>query len=425
MPSKPQISHEDLYKKYLKSRDKGSYMQQKSVADIIKEQERIFEQRGNKFSDGTGYRDLFEDGGKMGEYAYGGKVVKAYENGGKDDEGDPPKISTSSDVDFSDDGYTDFKPVPAYRTALANPGTGTVSTKDEGGEEISATSALLNRLNEGKLQTRLVDEKGDPIEDEQDWKRMQERKQEQLKEDFMSGKIDAKSLKTQMEILKGEADAFPEYVQAQGKNEATRNIYGSVAERKDPEGHVNEILDRESHWFDPNAPQFGKGGFDVHNPGHVMEYQMMYNQLAAPGKEIKVDGKWGEQTDSARVPIKKSEKEELGGGVDPELEMRLLQEKPEEGWDYIPPGGGFPGGGGGGGYTGGKVRKKKKNGGSNCKDGHCSVNWEEGGRVIKYDKGGKFPDLNKDGKITMADVLKGRGVKGKYRQGGKVMKYKC
>ena len=27
-----------------------------------------------------------------------------------------------------------------------------------------------------------------------------------------------------------------------------------------------------------------------------------------------------------------------------------------------------------------------------------------------YKKGGKFPDLNKDGKITKADVLMGRGV---------------
>ena len=51
-------------------------------------------QRGRKFSDGTGCQDLFEGGGKMDEYAYGGKVVKAYENGGKDDEGDPPKVST-------------------------------------------------------------------------------------------------------------------------------------------------------------------------------------------------------------------------------------------------------------------------------------------------------------------------------------------
>ena len=28
----------------------------------------------------------------------------------------------------------------------------------------------------------------------------------------------------------------------------------------------------------------------------------------------------------------------------------------------------------------------------------------------KMAKGGKFPDLNKDGKITQADILKGRGV---------------
>lgn len=32
-----------------------------------------------------------------------------------------------------------------------------------------------------------------------------------------------------------------------------------------------------------------------------------------------------------------------------------------------------------------------------------------GGKV--YGKGGKFPDLNKDGKVTMADILMGRGVR--------------
>ena len=38
----------------------------------------------------------------------------------------------------------------------------------------------------------------------------------------------------------------------------------------------------------------------------------------------------------------------------------------------------------------------------------------------KYKKGGKkFPDLNGDGKVTFADVLKGRGVK----KAGKGMKY--
>ena len=29
----------------------------------------------------------------------------------------------------------------------------------------------------------------------------------------------------------------------------------------------------------------------------------------------------------------------------------------------------------------------------------------------------KFPDLNKDGKVTKADILKGRGVKG-FNKGG-------
>lgn len=34
-----------------------------------------------------------------------------------------------------------------------------------------------------------------------------------------------------------------------------------------------------------------------------------------------------------------------------------------------------------------------------------------------YKKGGKFPDLTGDGKVTRADVLKGRGV---FNKGGKV-----
>ena len=32
------------------------------------------------------------------------------------------------------------------------------------------------------------------------------------------------------------------------------------------------------------------------------------------------------------------------------------------------------------------------------------------GIIMKSKKGGSFPDLNKDGKITKADILKGRGV---------------
>ena len=36
-------------------------------------------------------------------------------------------------------------------------------------------------------------------------------------------------------------------------------------------------------------------------------------------------------------------------------------------------------------------------------------------------KAKKFPDLNKDGKITKADILKGRGV---FKKGGKVRRGK-
>jgi len=36
--------------------------------------------------------------------------------------------------------------------------------------------------------------------------------------------------------------------------------------------------------------------------------------------------------------------------------------------------------------------------------------FKKGGVVKKAKTGGSFPDLNKDGKITKADILKGRGV---------------
>ena len=42
-------------------------------------------------------------------------------------------------------------------------------------------------------------------------------------------------------------------------------------------------------------------------------------------------------------------------------------------------------------------------------------------KMGKAKKGKKFPDLNKDGIITKADILKGRGVKG-MSKGGIVMK---
>ena len=44
---------------------------------------------------------------------------------------------------------------------------------------------------------------------------------------------------------------------------------------------------------------------------------------------------------------------------------------------------------------------------------------KKGGNVKKMAKGGKLPDLTGDGKVTRADVLKGRGVPG-FKKGSKV-----
>jgi len=43
-----------------------------------------------------------------------------------------------------------------------------------------------------------------------------------------------------------------------------------------------------------------------------------------------------------------------------------------------------------------------------------------GGKIKKMASGGSFPDLTGDGKVTRADVLKGRGV---FNQGGRVKRY--
>ena len=50
------------------------------------------------------------------------------------------------------------------------------------------------------------------------------------------------------------------------------------------------------------------------------------------------------------------------------------------------------------------------------------------GKSKKMEEGGKaksFPDLNKDGKITKADILKGRGVIAKKGAAVKKCKYGC
>jgi len=52
--------------------------------------------------------------------------------------------------------------------------------------------------------------------------------------------------------------------------------------------------------------------------------------------------------------------------------------------------------------------------------------YKTGGVVKKAKSGGSFPDLNKDGKITKADILKGRGVIAKKGASvSKKCKYGC
>jgi hypothetical protein len=50
---------------------------------------------------------------------------------------------------------------------------------------------------------------------------------------------------------------------------------------------------------------------------------------------------------------------------------------------------------------------------------------KNGGKTKKAKSGGSFPDLNKDGKITKADILKGRGVIAKKGASVKKCKYGC
>ena len=66
---------------------------------------------------------------------------------------------------------------------------------------------------------------------------------------------------------------------------------------------------------------------------------------------------------------------------------------------------------------GGMAKKGYKKGGMMKKKGYAM-----GGMMKKgYAAGGKFPDLNKDGEVTQADVLQGRGVK-KMSKGGMAKK---
>jgi hypothetical protein len=50
-----------------------------------------------------------------------------------------------------------------------------------------------------------------------------------------------------------------------------------------------------------------------------------------------------------------------------------------------------------------------------------AMSMKAAGKKPKMAKGGSFPDLTGDGKLTQADVLKGRGV---FKKGGTIKKKK-
>ena len=153
------------------------------------------------------------------------------------------------------------------------------------------------------------------------------------------------------------------------------------------------------------------------------------------GEEVQVFGNWNEyavaQDEAGKdmiadedYPIRKNENgefvfdeakfEEMMQGVEPEKEMapQMTPESPAEKVRRMMMGGKIdmmPGGG--------PMDKKKP---MSYEDGG-KMKYPGGGRM-DYRKGGKFPDLTGDGKVTMADILKGRGVNEK-REGGKIDEY--
>lgn len=58
----------------------------------------------------------------------------------------------------------------------------------------------------------------------------------------------------------------------------------------------------------------------------------------------------------------------------------------------------------------GAVQKMGRWEGQNAAKAAKAVPKKKNGGMMKAKSGGSFPDLNKDGKITKADILKGRGV---------------
>jgi len=207
------------------------------------------------------------------------------------------------------------------------------------------------------------------------------------------------AIRKEWETLRSSANALPDRVQKQGKYQNTRNLYGAVAAHETPELYVQRQIEREAHWFDPNNPIFGEGGFDVSNPAHVIEYQMMYNHLASDEDQIKVDGKWGEQTQSAHIDVDSGYKEKRKFTQSPELQMRLTEERPSGGWDQEQEGG--SGGDYRGGYGSQRRRRRKGGGGGGgggCIPGRpCDAYSRAGGG--RYNLGGIMKTKFKDGGV--------------------------
>lgn len=337
-------------------------------------------------------------GGKYG----GGGMYPSFSDAGQfngDGNGDPKKIKSANtnNIDFNsgDDTvkstrtytegettgeYSDWQKVPAYRAAKTSYGTY--------GQNVSGTMALLDRLSSEGVETRFVDDQGNPLS-EKEYKKYLDAQIEEARKN-----IGQEGGEERYRMLQGLAEDLPNITQEQ---EGQSNIFGEVAKGGAEKGmkRVQDRLGKESHWFNPNMDVFGPGGFDVSNPAHVIEYQMMYNQLAGPGEQIKVDGKWGQQTQSAHVPVENYDIEE--GQIDPELEMRLYTERPSGGWNQEETGGGGSRGGGYGGYTTGRVRKGGGGGGGGCKGGQCAAYNRPGGG--RYNLGGIMKTKFKDGGV--------------------------
>lgn len=68
-------------------------------------------------------------------------------------------------------------------------------------------------------------------------------------------------------------------------------------------------------------------------------------------------------------------------------------------------------------YLAQSQRDKKARKRDGTPENEQATGMKRGGKVKKMAKGGELPDLTGDGKVTRADVLKGRGVKG-FKKGG-------